>query len=90
MKRVHCIISGDVVGVGFRAWVRRLAQDNHLNGWVKNRGDKTVELVAEGEKQTLEKFIALCKKGPDLAWVERVMVTWLPSTREFFNFTVVY
>jgi len=90
MKRVHCIISGDVVGVGFRAWVRRLARDNHLNGWVKNRDNKTVELVAEGEKQALEKFIAACNKGPDLAWVEAVSAEWLPASGEFVGFAVVY
>ena len=90
MKRVHLIISGDVVGVGFRSWVLRQAQDNHLNGWVKNRDNKTVELVAEGEKQVLEKFIASCKKGPDLAWVEHVETKWLPASCEFFDFAVVY
>jgi len=90
MKRVHLIISGDVVGVGYRAWVLRQAQDLRLSGWVKNRGDKTVELVAEGEKQALEKFIASCKKGPDVAWVEHIDITWLRASGEFVDFAVVY
>lgn len=90
MKRIHCIISGDVVGVGFRAWVRRFAQDNHVNGWVKNRKDKTVEIVAEGEKEALDKLIVLCQKGPDVSWVERVDITWLPATGEFIDFCVLY
>jgi acylphosphatase len=90
MKRVHCIISGDVVGVGYRAWARRLAQGLRLTGWIKNRDNKTVELVAEGEKQALEKFTASCKKGPDLAWVENIDITWLPASGEFFDFSVVY
>jgi len=90
MKRVHLIICGDVVGVGFRAWVLRQAQDNHLNGWVKNRDDKTVELVAEGEKAVLEKFIIGCKKGPDVAWVKHVDIKWLPASGEFLDFAVVY
>ena len=90
MKRVHLIICGDVVGVGYRAWVLRLAQNFRLVGWVKNRQNRTVELVAEGEPEVLEKLIVACKKGPDVAWIEHVEITWLPASGEFVNFTVVY
>lgn len=90
VKRIHGIISGDVVGVGLRSWVRKVAVDNHLNGWVKNREDKTVELVAEGEQEGLEKLIATCKRGPDVAWVERVDIQWSKATGEFVNFEVIY
>jgi len=90
VKRVHLVISGDVVGVGYRAWALRQAQDLRLSGWIKNRDNKTVELVAEGEKQALEKFIDFCKKGPDLAWVEHIEVKWLPVSGEFMDFAVVY
>ncbi len=90
LSRVRLIISGDVIGVGFRSWVRRLAQDDHLNGWVKNREDKTVEVVAEGDTEALEELVNLCKKGPDVAWVEKVDVKWLPATGEFVNFSVLY
>jgi len=90
MKRVCLVISGDVVGVGFRAWARRQAQALQLTGWVENREDRTVELVAEGQQEALEKFIAVCKKGPDVAWVEAVSAEWLPATREFMDFAVVY
>ena len=37
MNRLHLIISGDVQGVGFRAWVLRQARGLNLTGWVKNR-----------------------------------------------------
>ncbi len=90
MKRVRLIISGDVVGVGYRAWVVRRAQGLGLTGWVKNREDGAVEIVAEGKKEKLDELIKYCKHGPDVAWVERVEITWLRETGEFFNFTVVY
>lgn len=89
-KRIHLIISGDVVGVGYRSWVQRVARSMQLTGWVKNREAKAVELVAEGEKETLEHFIAACKKGPDVAWVNGVAVDWQPATQEFMDFRVVY
>jgi acylphosphatase len=90
VKRVHLVISGDVVGVGYRAWVRRRAQDFQITGWVKNRDNNTVELVAEGKKELLEKFTDACKKGPDVAWVKSISVSWLPVSGDFLDFAVVY
>lgn len=90
MLRVHLIINGDVIGVGYRTWVVRQAKALVLTGWVKNREDRTVEIVAEGDTQALEKLIAVCKKGPDIAWVEHVDVDWPTATGEFPGFTVLY
>ena len=74
MKRVRLIISGDVLGVGYRAWARRQMKALGVTGSVENREDNTVELIAKGEQSALEKLITACKKGPDVAWVERVEV----------------
>lgn len=90
MKRIHLIISGDVQGVGYRSWARRSALKRGLTGWVKNRPDRTVELVAEGKQQSLEDFIEECRKGPEVAWVERIDSTWKPATGEYVAFQVVY
>lgn len=88
MKRVHLIISGDVIGVGYRSWVLRLAQGKQITGWVKNREDRAVEIVAEGEN--LEEFIKRCHRGPQVAWVKDVKVKWEKATGEFVSFSVVY
>jgi acylphosphatase len=90
MKRIHLIISGDVQGVGFRAWVLRQAQDFQLTGWVKNRDDGAVELVAEGEKNALEQLAAQCKKGPEVSWVEGVDIARQEATGEYIRFEVIY
>ena len=90
MKRVHLIISGDVAGVGYRSWAKRHARDVHLVGWIKNREDRTVEVLAEGTEEALNAFIVICKKGPDVSWVENVNSEWLPATGEFIDFSVLY
>jgi acylphosphatase len=90
MKRVHLLISGDVQGVGFRSWAFRQAQGLGLTGWVKNREDGTVELVAEGLREKLEELIKRCQRGPDVVWVEGVDIVWTDATGEFVNFSVVY
>lgn len=90
VKRIHLIISGDVQGVGFRAFVCEQAKRLGITGWVKNREDGAVEVVAEGEKKELEKLIMDCHDGPDIAMVEMVDVTWEEPTDEFVGFEVVY
>ena len=89
MKRVHLIISGDVHGVGFRAWIKQEADALDIVGWVKNREDQTVEVVAEGEEQNLKTLIERCGKGPDVAWVEDVQIDWQDYGDEFSDFEVV-
>lgn len=90
MKRVRVVISGDVQGVGFRAWAQRQAKNLQFVGWIRNRKDKTVELLAEGEKKQLEELVKRCQHGPDVAWVEKVDVAWVDATGEFVDFQVVY
>ncbi len=90
MKRIHLIISGDVQGVGYRAWVIRESKKLELVGWVKNRDDGAVEIVAEGQRKDLEELIKRCQHGPELAWVKRVDATWQEATGESISFSVVY
>jgi acylphosphatase len=90
MKRVHLIVAGDVVGVGFRAWVLRMAKELHLTGWVKNRDNGTVELVAEGSSQSLAILVDQSRHGPQLAHVKNVTVEWQKETGEFITFQVIY
>lgn len=89
MTRVHLIISGDVIGVGYRAWVARYVKNKNIFGWVKNRQDRTVEIVAEGEKAELDDLIAACRRGPEVAWVKNIDCSWAASTGEFLNFEVI-
>jgi len=49
---------GQVQGVGFRYTARELASDFALNGYVRNLPTGAVELVAEGEAEEVESFLA--------------------------------
>lgn len=63
MKRTHLFISGYVQGVGFRWYVQRLAQGMNLCGFVKNLRDGRVELVVEGNDNSIEEFLKGLKEG---------------------------
>ncbi len=74
--------------MGFRAWTKQKAQSLALVGWVTNREDGAVEVVAEGPKEKLETFVATCHEGPEVSWVEHVDVLWEEGTGEFTGFVV--
>jgi acylphosphatase len=60
--------------VFFRDSVRRIAQQQGVNGWVANRWDGTVEAVFEGDSGAVERLVSFCRKGPRGARVDSVDV----------------
>jgi len=61
---VRLIIKGSVQGVGYRWWARGEARRLKLDGWVRNRHDGTVELVAAGPQPAVEEMVEACWSGP--------------------------
>ncbi len=88
--RAHLVVHGRVQGVFFRASARERAEELGLAGWVRNNPDGSVEAVAEGEQEDLEKFITWCRKGPGRSVVRHVSVEWEPYSGEFTKFTIEY
>ncbi|MDR0360402.1 MAG: acylphosphatase [bacterium] len=72
VERLHAVVQGRVQAVGFRLFVEDEAQSLELRGWVRNRPDGTVECVAEGSREALDRLLAALRKGPPLARVAAV------------------
>jgi acylphosphatase len=89
-SRLHVTIDGRVQGVGFRAFVLRKASELGVTGWVRNRRDGSVEVVAEAERTTLDKFLVALRRGPGAALVTQVDPRWQNATGEFRSFDVKY
>jgi acylphosphatase len=70
--RKHWFVSGQVQGVGFRAFTHQAAVDLKLKGWVRNLTDGRVEAVAEGDEKAINELLAKIKKGPRSARVKSV------------------
>jgi acylphosphatase len=86
--RVHIWVKGRVQAVGFRAHVEYLASQIGVTGWVRNVGFDTVEALAEGRRDDLEKFIEQVKQGPRASRVDEARVEWEDATDEFLEFGV--
>jgi acylphosphatase len=87
-ERLCATVRGRVQGVGFRYSVLRKARGMELNGWVANRPDGGVDVVAEGPRATLETLLAYVQIGPPGASVRSVDVVWQSALGEFQEFDV--
>ena len=73
MKK-HIIIIGKVQGVGFRYWLYEAAIQKNIYGWVKNKVSGEVEALLIGSEVKINNLIKLCKKGPPLSEVKKIIV----------------
>jgi hydrogenase maturation protein HypF len=87
MKTFVFKIYGRVQGVGFRPFVYRLAKELNLKGYVLN-SSSGVEIVLQGEKEIVDKFIDKLKKdAPPLSKIEKIENSFL-DLEEFNDFTI--
>ena len=65
-------VFGRVQGVWFRGWAVDAATALGLSGWVRNRRDGSVEILAEGSEEAIAALVEQCRRGPSAARVERI------------------
>jgi acylphosphatase len=79
------ILRGKVQQVHMREYIFNRACELGVCGTVRNCEDGSVEIIAQGERNTLEKFIKLAKKGSVFARVEETEITWYDSIQDPFR-----
>lgn len=85
--RATAAFRGHVQGVGFRYTTIDVARRFAVEGYVRNASDGTVEAVAEGARDEVERFIEAIRNEMSY-YVSEVKLGWSPATNEFRNFTV--
>ncbi len=88
--RVRLIVQGRVQGVWFRDSTRREALSLGVFGWVRNRPDGTVEVLAEGPEESVRKLVSWCRQGPPAAKVTMVKETGEKWEGEFTSFDIMF
>ena len=86
--RFRAIVKGRVQGVSFRYYTLEKARELGVLGFVRNRWDGTVEIVAEGQDSSLRRLVTWLYAGPRWARVANVEVTWEDPIGEFKQFEV--
>lgn len=87
-RRLHAVVHGYVQGVGFRWFVEREASRLLLDGWVANQADGTVEVVAEGPDDHLDRLVAALREGPAGSSVSHVVVRHEPARGNLLGFSI--
>lgn len=76
VKRVGVLVNGRVQGVGYRMFVRDLANQYAVAGWVKNLADGSVEAEIEGESGAVDKMIqGLYARDSYVIQVDQIIIT---------------
>lgn len=81
-------VTGRVQGVGFRYFAWDAAVREGITGLVRNLPDGSVEAIAEGERDALDRFEWALSAGPRGGRVDGVDREVGPPTGRFVNFSI--
>lgn len=90
MKTMHAFVSGVVQKVGFRTFVKSEADSLGLKGFVMNAPDGRVEVRAQGDPESLERFERSLWRGPREADVFSIDVEWAEEDNQYARFDILY
>lgn len=85
---VRLVVHGSVQGVGFRFAACEAASECSVTGWVRNLGDGSVEIVAQGSPDAVARMTSWAQRGPRHASVDRVQVETLTQSSELDAFEI--
>jgi acylphosphatase len=89
-KAFHAFARGRVQGVGFRYSAIHEARRLGLFGTVKNCEDGSVEVIAEGDSDRLQRFVSWLRQGPHAAHVRELDVSDIPYCGTYKSFDVEF
>ncbi len=87
--QIHIRVDGHVQGVGFRYFVYDFAQARALTGWVRNRHNGEVEVLAEGSRADLENLLTHIQRGPSRSMVTEVKFDWSEASDFYDRFSLL-
>ncbi|MCS7064530.1 MAG: acylphosphatase [Methylacidiphilales bacterium] len=87
--QARVIYKGRVQGVGFRASATKIACGYEVTGWVRNREDGTVELLAEGTAEEVHAFLSAIETSHLKSFIRESNVQWHPPENIFHSFRIV-
>lgn len=74
--------------MGFRLSAQNMAQKYNITGFIRNEPDGLVYIEAEGEEENLNKFLEWCKKGPNMAKIEKVKFEFSSELKKSLQFDI--
>jgi acylphosphatase len=85
--RLTAWVRGRVQGVGFRWWTRSRALELGLTGYVANRVDGRVQVVAQGPRDACEKLLHLLQGDTTPGRIDNVVADWSQAPQDIEGFS---
>lgn len=89
-KQVLIKVYGVVQGVLLRYMTREKAKELKIEGYVKNLSDGSVEIVANGKDDSIDKLISWLKASPGQSRVTDLKLKWQPAKNHWQRFQVLF
>ena len=89
MIAVHISVYGEVQGTGFRTWSKEQAEKLNLSGWTRKASDGSIEIFSQGEEEKINDFVSLCWDGPNMAFIDEVLVKDTNTDDSFSVFEIL-
>jgi acylphosphatase len=90
LKQIHLTVFGNVQGVGFRYFSQMKAVQHQVKGWVRNRPDGSVEILAEANEDQLSHFIEEVRSGNPFSKVDDIDVHECCTPDGYTSFKIKY
>lgn len=90
MLELRATIHGDVQGVGFRHTTRTLAHQLNLKGYVRNKADGSVEILAQGEKPVLKHLLEKLKSAFDGDYIDHIDADFAEIEKSYEDFDITF
>ena len=90
IEQCKALIHGRVQGVGYRFFAERVATQLDITGYAKNLWNGDVEVVAQGDKTSLETYLTKLREGPRMAKVTDIDVEWQSVSEQYPNFDIQF
>ncbi|CCO22549.1 acylphosphatase [Maridesulfovibrio hydrothermalis] len=88
IRSYHCVVTGKVQGVFFRAWVSDQAAALKLGGWTRNLDEGKVEVLMQGDETNIAEMRTRLLVGPPLSQVKDLKCEWIDYDTEHKAFEI--
>ncbi|MEK6888943.1 MAG: polyprenyl diphosphate synthase [Nanoarchaeota archaeon] len=89
VRELEIEIHGRVQGLAFREMTKRFASKNEIKGFVANKDDGSVYLIAQGEKNKLGELLKWINSSPGFSKVESLRYNWRNSIKDYEGFEIL-
>ncbi len=71
-KSIRLTINGSIQPVFFNRFIKENADKLGLKGYVRNAGDGKAEIFLEGNSDSVDTMVPICKKGPQHSMIRNI------------------